>query len=74
MERKNLLNSQQELILIKKAELDRQKAITGQMSQSLLGTILSIAEELGIPETEFNQWLLNDASEYFERINEGKTD
>jgi len=72
MERKNLLKSQRELILIKKAELDRQKALTEQMNQSLLGTIFSIAGELEISGAEFNQLLLNETSEYFERINEKK--
>ena len=72
MERKPLLKSQQELILIKKAELMKQEAIVNHMNQTLLGTIFSIAGELGILENEFDQWLLNETSEYFDRINEKK--
>lgn len=60
MERKRLINSQRELLFIRRANVEQAQA-------SLQNTLTSIALESGVPETELGQWVLNDKAEYFEK-------
>ena len=61
MEQKKLINSQRELLFIRRANIEKAQA-------SLQNTLTSIALESGVPETELGQWILNDKAEYFEKI------
>lgn len=61
MERKKLIASQQELLFIKRANVEQAQA-------NLQNTLTSIALESGVPETELGLWILNDKAEYFEKI------
>lgn len=67
-ERKRLLNSQRELLIMKKANVDRQIALAQQLNQNLTDTVTSIALELGVPENEISQWQLNDEATFMEKI------
>lgn len=60
MERKSLINSQQELLFIRRATVEQAQA-------NLQNTLTSIALESGVPETELGLWILNDKAEYFEK-------
>lgn len=60
MERKSLINSQRELLFIRRANVEQAQA-------SLQNTLTSIALEVGVPEAELGQWELNDKAEYFEK-------
>ena len=60
MERKKLINSQRELLFIKRASVEQAQA-------NLQNTLTSIALESGVPEAELGQWVLNDKAEYFEK-------
>lgn len=61
MERKKILGSQRELLFVKRANVQ-------QAQMNLQNTLTSIALEVGIPESEIDQWQLNNKAEYFEKV------
>lgn len=64
MERRKLLGSQRELLLLKKEKRD---SVLERLDDGILKTITSIAKEQGILEAELDQWVLNEEAEYFEK-------
>jgi len=70
-ERKKLLDSQRELIRLKRQKIDEALAMAEGRKQELMATVQLIAKEHGIKENEKN-WRLNKADDYFEKVIEKK--
>ncbi|GAH48213.1 unnamed protein product [marine sediment metagenome] len=61
MEKKKLLQSQTELLSIRRRELDAFKDV-------VQNTLDTICKELGVSENELDQWRLSEDMKYLEKI------
>lgn len=66
MERKELLQSQIELLSVRVRELDAFKDV-------VQNTLDMICKELGVSEKELDQWQLSEDMKYLEKIEKRKT-
>lgn len=66
-ERKKLLDSQRELIRLKREKINEALAMAEMRKNELQASVNLIATELGIPEGEQN-WRLNKTDDYIEKI------
>lgn len=65
MEKKELLQSQTELLSIRMKELNKFKDVAQN-------TLDMICNELGVPENELDQWRLSKDMKYLEKIKKGE--